>query len=352
MSDVYFIVSGIGAIQCVLFMLLLLIKKNKRRPEYVLLFWFFVFFIHLIVGITKAVHSTRITEILIMTIGLLHGPLFFVYAKTILYQRFSRWDILHFIPFVVFTILSFAIQRTLELTWEIVILIAKLITLIAYPIYVRYLSKKVQRVTNKTSAIPKGNFSWVSSIAILFLVSTGIGMIRLTTELIVGVAYFELWDLIRYILWVTVLGFYGLKYGMVYQAEIPDAFPTARKKYKHSPLDPQEVSYLKNSITTFFNENTAYLQPDFSLAALSETVNIPKHHLSQVINSEMHSSFYDLVNAKRIEYAMHKIRESHNLTLEGLGYECGFNSKSTFFSNFKKKTGKTPGEYKKEIGTD
>ncbi len=352
MSNLYFIVSGIGALQCILFLLLLWIKRHKKLPDYILIFWFFVFFIHLIVGIHKALHPTRTGEIFIMTIGLLHGPLFFVYTKTLFNRSFSRWDILHFVPFALFTLLSFHIRQTLELTWEVVVLIAKLITLIAYPIYILYLCKKAQRTTAKKSGITRGNLSWLNIIAILFLMSTGISMIRLTTELLVGVAYFELWDLIRYIIWVTVIGFYGLKYGTVYQPEISRELVTKGKKYKHSPLKVEEVMYFKNVIDTFFRESKAYLQPDFSLTTLSNTVNIPKHHLSQIINSEMNANFYDLINAKRIEYAMQRIRESNNSTLEGLGYECGFNSKSTFFSNFKKKTGKTPGEYKKEISTD
>ncbi|MEM7514706.1 MAG: AraC family transcriptional regulator [Bacteroidota bacterium] len=124
------------------------------------------------------------------------------------------------------------------------------------------------------------------------------------------------------------------------------------KKYRHSPLQEKEILHYQHRINDFFGRSKAYLQPDFSLASLSEAVDIPKHHLSQIINSEMNSTFYELVNAKRIEYAMLNMRERDNLTLEGLGYECGFNSKSAFFSNFKKKTGKTPGQYKKEISTN
>ena len=153
MSNVFFIVSGIGALQCILFLLLLWIKRNKKLQDYILIFWFFVFFIHLIVGINKALHPTRTFEIVTMTLGLLHGPLFFVYAKTLFNRSFFRLDILHCIPFVLFTLFSFFIRQTLELTWEIIVLIAKLITLIAYPIYVLYLCrKKVQEIVHSEAS--------------------------------------------------------------------------------------------------------------------------------------------------------------------------------------------------------
>ncbi|MEO9817292.1 MAG: helix-turn-helix domain-containing protein [Flavobacteriaceae bacterium] len=179
-------------------------------------------------------------------------------------------------------------------------------------------------------------------------------MIRLIIELWVGVSYFEIWDLLRYIALVTVIGFYGLKYGVVYKPEMSYDSISSNKKYKHSPLNNDDIVLLQKRINTFFSENKTYLEPDFSLTILAKSTNIPKHHLSQIINLEMNTTFYDLVNTKRVHYAMSRIREQNDLglTLEGLGYECGFNSKSSFFHNFKKNLGKTPGQYKKEISTD
>ncbi|WP_394747517.1 helix-turn-helix domain-containing protein [Spongiimicrobium salis] len=356
MSNVFLIVSSIGATQCILFLLLLSIKKSRKLSDWILMLWFFVFFSHLIVGIYRSLNPTPIAEIFIMTIGFLHGPLFYVYTKTIFGQQLVQIDFLHFLTFVLFTIFGFFIPSNFELSWEIIILITKLISVSFYPIYILYrYRKRREQLKTERADMRILELSWIRVIAVLFLVSTGISIIRLSVELLVGVRYFEIWDLLRYIILVTVIGFYGLKYGVVYKAEelVPDA-ATADKRYKHSPLKDKEITLLQQTIDRFFKENNAYLKPEFSLAMLSKSTNIPKHHLSQIINLEMNTTFYDLVNSKRVAYAMARIREKDNLnlTLEGLGYECGFNSKSAFFSNFKKKTGKTPGQFKKEIGTD
>ena len=110
----------------------------------------------------------------------------------------------------------------------------------------------------------------------------------------------------------------------------------------------------REKINQFFANTDEYLNPEFSLTQLSERVGIPKHHLSEIINLDMGTTFYDIVNAKRIQHAVLRMSDGSvkYITLEGLGYECGFNTKSAFYHHFKNFTGKTPGNFKKEIRLD
>ena len=355
MANVLVVISAIGAIQCILFTLLIVAKKQRKPSDWILLAWFLTFAIHLGIAIIRKNNPTDIAKVLVMTIGFLHGPFFLWYSKALFQGAFIKIEFLHFLPFLVVTGWGFFLPVFVDLQWEIFILITKLISIIFYPLYVLYLYYKRQKsLKNRPTGHRIPAFSWVRVIVILFLLSTGISLIRLTTELMVGVAYFEVWDVLRYVLLVTVIGFYGLKYGVVYQPEFVGEPPAAEEqKYKHSSLNQEAIETSVDQINHFFQESNAYLLSDFSLTMLSKSVHIPKHHLSQIINAEMGTTFYDLVNTKRIEYALSRLREGKelNVTLEGLGYECGFNSKSAFFHHFKKKTGKTPGQFKKEMGT-
>ena len=47
-----------------------------------------------------------------------------------------------------------------------------------------------------------------------------------------------------------------------------------------------------------------------------------------------------------LKYKKKLIKTNEQFTLEGIGYECGFNSKTSFYTNFKKETGLTPKEFK------
>ena len=348
------ILSGIGAAQGLLFAVLILLKKQKQRSDWLLFFWFLVFVLHLSAKFGFEFRTILLLDILIMTLGFLHGPFFWVYAKTILGRKYRPLDWVHFLPFWIFFVGSFWVGDIHGLVWELSILVPKIMVLTLYPLLVLGLmakEKKSQQKNRLKRAAP--HYLWLRTVAYIFLISVGISMVRFSIELSVGVSYFVFWDILRYVLLVTVLGFFGLKYGMVYRAE--EFHPIPKKgKYKDSPLRDLEIDDIYRTIDEFFLESKAYLNPKFSLMELSKATQVKKHHLSQVINVKTNTGFYDLVNSKRIAYATErlKLEDGNELTLEGLGYECGFNSKSVFFQNFKKYTGQTPGKFRREIGSD
>jgi len=51
------------------------------------------------------------------------------------------------------------------------------------------------------------------------------------------------------------------------------------------------------------------------------------------------------VNLFRIEAAKKLLQANSKLTIEAIGQECGFKSKSSFYSAFKKRTGTTPSKF-------
>ncbi|MEM6699288.1 MAG: helix-turn-helix domain-containing protein, partial [Bacteroidota bacterium] len=53
------------------------------------------------------------------------------------------------------------------------------------------------------------------------------------------------------------------------------------------------------------------------------------------------------INEYRIKAACELLRTHHQFTLEGIGYEVGFRSKSNFYASFKKLKGCTPSQFVK-----
>lgn len=94
-------------------------------------------------------------------------------------------------------------------------------------------------------------------------------------------------------------------------------------------------------------EKELFLNSNFSLEEAAKELKVTKHILSQYVNEILGKSFSSLVKEYRIEKAKQLLQTEKNYTIESLGYDIGFNSKSTFFTAFKKITGLTPAEYQK-----
>lgn len=349
------IIAGIGIIQSILFSLLLLQKKSKQLSDWILLSWFLTFAIHLSLIILINNPTDQILIVLAKTITLLHGPFLLIYAKAVFNEKVSIKSLIHAFPFILLSVIAFFVSiKNVEL-WEIVLIITKTISLLFYPIYVGiWLNKKLKLIKTTSARNFIYDSYWIKITALIILFFAIFAGIHVLSDILLKINFSIILDLIFYVIMITIIGFYGLKFKVVYDSDIQLNSKPTRSLYKHSPLKMSEVQKLKSEIDSFFNTTEDYLNHNFSLGELSEKLNTPKHHLSEILNSEMGTTFYDIVNSKRIHYATNRLNEKSesNITLEALGYESGFNSKSSFFHHFKKYTGKTPRQYKLTIGSD
>lgn len=90
-----------------------------------------------------------------------------------------------------------------------------------------------------------------------------------------------------------------------------------------------------------------YRNPNFSLVSAANLLGISGCYLSSMINSINNISFIDYVNKYRISDVKKNLLSYQytHYTIVSVGLEAGFNSKSAFYSAFKKCTGITPSEF-------
>ena len=95
-------------------------------------------------------------------------------------------------------------------------------------------------------------------------------------------------------------------------------------------------------------ENEAYLKGDLTIQDVSDATQIPKHHITQVLNERLNKNFYSFVNEYRVEKVKLLLSNSkyNQFTILAIGYEAGFNSKSSYYNSFKKIEGVTPSEFR------
>ena len=115
-------------------------------------------------------------------------------------------------------------------------------------------------------------------------------------------------------------------------------------KQLFSSKKKDEYLLILDSVIT---QTKPYLHKGITVKDLSEQTGIPAHHLSNLISSEFNLHFQDFINLRRIEYLKNNIDDLgwKQLTLEGICWEIGFTSRTTFFRAFIKFTGLSPSEY-------
>jgi AraC-like DNA-binding protein len=112
-------------------------------------------------------------------------------------------------------------------------------------------------------------------------------------------------------------------------------------------LSEEHIRIIKANLIDYFDKTEPYLNPDLSMDMLSKALGFPKHHITEVLNKEIGKNFFQFVNEHRVEAVKDMLSANKNyFSIEAIGYECGFNSKSSFFTIFKKATGQTPLQFK------
>lgn len=120
------------------------------------------------------------------------------------------------------------------------------------------------------------------------------------------------------------------------------------KDLPEPPLkDVEYLTDISDRIDLVMNSDKPYLRKDFKLIHLAGALNVPEHHLASCLRNIRETTFTDLKNSYRINVFKDRIDNDalKNLTIDALSEECGFQSKSSFYSAFKKHEGMTPMEY-------
>ena len=120
---------------------------------------------------------------------------------------------------------------------------------------------------------------------------------------------------------------------------------------------------IQNEKSSFTNDNAYFKQfcyliekkrlyrdDKLSLTSIAEQLNISANYLSQLVNELSDYNFSEFINHYRVEEAKNHLihPDFSNYTIAGIGLESGFNSRSAFYSAFKKHTGLTPSKYRKK----
>lgn len=147
----------------------------------------------------------------------------------------------------------------------------------------------------------------------------------------------------------VVIAIYLLTWKLMGQpAFLPKKENDAEDKYGNNLLSTELRSQYLAKLEVCMTQEQLFKNSQLRLQDLADHLDIPSHHLSQTVNSELKQNFYDYVNYWRVEHVKSQFKDpsQNHLKILAIAFDAGFNSKSTFNTIFKKSTGQTPSAYR------
>lgn len=364
--------------QSLLFILLILWVKHERHISDYFLIGFFaaqiVIPLHVLVNYNPEIRALG----LLISPNLFHifdiaywieGPLLLWYTRSILYKNFTlrKKDAFYLLPtalyFVYMSVAFYSLdslgktqfvaselnadapstRHAIEAVREGLRVFFGLLCLVD-------IRRARNELRDQFSNIEKIDIGWLSILVIAFTA------VRVWILIVVTVAIFApyLSDSVfnymglagNYLTFglITALMFLSLQRSSIFDGHMTQEDPTPDQD--NQSLDPA----LAKKIEDHMLQEKPYLLPLLNLEQLSSQLSMHPRALSVAINKHFKTNFYEFVNSYRINEAKVILSdpEHKHKTMIDISCECGFNSKATYNSFFKKLVGSTPSQYRSE----
>lgn len=215
---------------------------------------------------------------------------------------------------------------------------------------VLFINKHSTETKNQYTSTKLKELKWAK----LFVLCGIVFILAMHIRLVVTNFYLDLFEAIvnvGFLYWVSI---YGIRQQNVLSliSEINvDNIPIkcATKIIEHPPKQvTDEDITLVEKIEQYITEQKAFLMPELTIADVSKSINEHPKRVSLAINAVTKKNFKSYINSFRIKAAKSILEDDStaNLSIEGIGSEVGFKSKSVFYAAFKKETGFTPHNFK------
>lgn len=335
--------------------LFLLVKKEKSLSNQILSAWLFVFALEFL---TTAIDHTLGYNHLTNPF-LIFNPLLYFYSVSLITPRLKlTWrQLWHVVPYLFFKIGSYLEGNQISYsdfynininTWfNFAFGVVSVGSFFGYSVVSlikvnRYRINLKNEFSTLTSKITLGWLIFVIIIYMSFMVTAYLlGFINLlfreetfatiiTYSFSLGLIY--------------IFSFYGLLQQQIYTLVAEEQAET----YKNPRLSPQVINEEVAKLKRYFQEEEPFLDSDLSVYTVSEKLALSRHSLTEVLNTGTGRNFYQFVNDYRIERVKQKLVDPRfrKYSIDAIGFECGFKSKSTFYEVFKKYTGLTPSQFR------
>jgi len=362
MNDVITVVIYAGIVQGV-YMAFLLSRNKKRNPANnylaVLLITLSVSIAHSVFVIPAIQNSVNsffpVREPFLMLVI----PLIWLYVKKMDQPlfRFRAKLCLHFLPFIVFMAVNIPVffQGPGSVMAQFLDTYSRLfngtiwaVLLVQYSSYLFRIVKITHNYRFKAeqefSDMEQLDISWLN----FFLYSFILVFVILFVMFAGALHHFDTAWMSRLVCLVFSIAIFVLGYKGLIQKSIFSNTEDLKQVQSAQLKSKTAGRELSSFVLRYMEEQKPYREPELTLTSLAKQVKISRNQLSELINNDIGSNFYDFVNKYRVDEVKLLMNDPKckDFTILAIAYDAGFPSKSTFNSVFKKFTGLTPSAYR------
>ena len=370
--DVILLMTAMQCLFCFL-LLCLTIDRNKRSTLFLALF----LFAHALIPINELVMwgaEFKMTArdlfpslyFFPMVAYYIDGALLYLCFKALVFKDFSltNIDLFHFIPLMAYITFIGLVFYSKPQDIRLEMINSESFVYSASYVYMEFLSKLIRvfyaiacfslisryssRLQDTNSNMEKVHLSWLRALVIGFL------LVMLSEAILVAAKIINIYTNFSFSLLVNIglTGYYitfALVNLLVFTAvryfgafEQVNEIKITKKVRDERFFQPE----LALSVDDAIRGGQIYMDPDITLDKLAESLKILPRDLSSLINRHFGSNFYEFINRYRIEEAKRMLtsEEYKTTTITDIYLKVGFNSKSVFYTFFKKLEGMTPSQ--------
>jgi AraC-like DNA-binding protein len=245
----------------------------------------------------------------------------------------------------------YAGERTIGLWFDVPLLIYSLSYVAAALLLVRGYRRTLRQ---RRSDADRWSLRWLDTMAGCQIAIWSMAVLQRVAD---G-AWFNYWLLFGMIaLWVCVVGWLSLnQVGVPSESEPEDAGEVSSESHRAAAsalADDSRLEAVEARLTQLMKgEGALYLEPALTIAQVSKRSGYPEYLVSVTINRRLGGTFWDYINRLRIEAVCERLKDSDDRrTVLDIAYACGFTSKSTFNTAFKRQVGVTPSTFRKQTSS-
>jgi AraC-like DNA-binding protein len=351
-----------------------LLAKSKSKNDPILFLGAFIFslsvtFIFIVLYYTRLFYDHLWTLQIENGLVLAHAPFYFLFISALLdpYFTFDRKKLWHFLPALLSVLITIPFylysydQRVEYLDniyseeYPLRYVVIALASFVQYVVYYYIGFKKLIGFSHRLTQLKQDTEEvrmWINSLVIIFYTSTVISFFPALVKYDVTTAGF-----------IPLLSspyFFFILYTLLTKPEMfsrirqsslqLEAFEVPEFDKKIEML-AEKYSELSDRLHREVIKRSLYRDPEISLSKLADLLDTKPYVITWIIKNHYNDTFYNYINSLRIEEAKKILGDKayKNYTIDYIGQLVGFNSKSVFYTAFKKAVGETPTQYTRRI---